>query len=199
MKCYTSAKFDLLQLKLSWKKIRSCLFTAIRTVSFTNIRFTWSYGFWLNYPFTAMIQSRQISAGWSCWLLGTPKSSTLQEHIPSAWIQLLDLCFFNWCLLLRKPKARKWSPRYIGWGRKNKYKTPRIMFLCQNQEKHKQLSTRTENRAYAFMSDYCPNFCPYITFPLSGQVIKWNILKKVLLETYLNVPIRESENPFSPK
>lgn len=62
------------------------------------------------------------------------------------------------------------------------------MFLWQKHEKHMQLSTLTEKRAYAFMSDYCPNLYPYITFPLSGQVIKRNILKKVLLETFLNVP-----------
>lgn len=66
-----------------------------------------------------------------CWLLGTPKFSTRQEHVPSDWTPLLDLCFFNWCLLLRKPKVSKCFPKYIGWGRKNKYKTPRIMFLWQ--------------------------------------------------------------------
>lgn len=61
---------------------------------------------------------RGISAGWSCWLLGTPKSSTVQEHSPSDWTQLLDLCFYKLCLLLRKPKVSKCFPKYIGWGTK---------------------------------------------------------------------------------
>jgi len=71
------------------------------------------------------------------------------------------------------------------------------MFLWQKHWKHTQLSTLTESGVYASMSDYCPNSYPYVTSPPSFWTSNYpKHSRRVLLETFLFVPIKDSENSF---